>query len=198
MGLILASKSPRRRELLALLGVEFKVITEDIDEAIDSSVPVIDEIKRLSFEKALAVKNEALEDDIIIAADTVVALGNRIFGKPKSEEDAKAMLETLSGKTHNVITGITVIKGKKTDTRAVETQVTFRDLSETEISAYIKTGDPFDKAGAYALQGISTIFVRSISGDHFNVYGLPVSTLADMLRGFGVKILDECMEDTNA
>lgn len=198
MGLILASKSPRRRELLALFGVEFKVITEDIDEAIDSSVPVIDEIKRLSFEKALAVKNEALEDDIIIAADTVVALGNRIFGKPKSEEDAKAMLETLSGKTHNVITGITVIKGKKTDTRAVETQVTFRDLSETEISAYIKTGDPFDKAGAYALQGISTIFVRSISGDHFNVYGLPVSTLADMLRGFGVKILDECMEDTNA
>ncbi len=198
MGLILASKSPRRRELLALLGVEFKVITEDIDEAIDSSVPVIDEIKRLSFEKALAVKNEALEDDIIIAADTVVALGNRIFGKPKSEEDAKAMLETLSGRTHNVITGITVIKGKKTDTRAVETQVTFRDLSETEISAYIKTGDPFDKAGAYALQGISTIFVHSISGDHFNVYGLPVSTLADMLRGFGVKILDECMEDTNA
>ena len=101
------------------------------------------------------------------------------------------MLKALSGKTHRVITGVTVLKGNRADTRAAVTEVTFRQLGDAEIDAYIDTGDPFDKAGAYALQGISCIFSSGIAGDHFNVYGLPVAMLADMLRGFGVNILGE-------
>ena len=195
MGLILASKSPRRRELLSLLGLPFKVLTEDIDETINYDVSVEKEIKRLSFNKAMAVKSIVSENDIIIAADTVVVLENKIFGKPKDSLDAKRMLNALSGKTHMVITGVTVMKGAQFDTKAAVTEVTFRNLSEAEIDAYIKTGDPLDKAGAYALQGISTIFVSGISGDHFNVYGLPVGLLANMLRGFGVEILGEKSEE---
>lgn len=198
MGLILASKSPRRRELLSLLGIDFKVVSEDIDETIRPDVPVTEEIKRLSYEKALAVVNSIDTDDIIIAADTVVVINNRIFGKPENEADAVSMLKALSGKTHSVITGITVMSNDKSDTRAVVTEVNFRNLSDTEISAYVKTGDPLDKAGAYAIQGISTIFITGISGDHFNVYGLPLCTLADMLRSFGVTILGEYTEGKNA
>ena len=191
MGIILASKSPRRRELLSILGLPFKVITEDIDEKVNESLAVEDEIKRLSLEKARAVSPLALADDVIIAADTVVVLGNRVFGKPANKDEAKSMLKALSGKTHRVITGVTVLKGNRADTRAAVTEVTFRRLGDAEIDAYIDTGDPFDKAGAYALQGISCIFSSGIAGDHFNVYGLPVAMLADMLRGFGVKILGE-------
>ncbi|MBO4694224.1 MAG: septum formation inhibitor Maf [Clostridia bacterium] len=198
VGLILASKSPRRRELLSLLGIDFKVVSEDIDETIRPDVPVTEEIKRLSYEKALAVVNSIDTDDIIIAADTVVVINNRIFGKPENEADAVSMLKALSGKTHSVITGITVMSNDKSDTRAVVTEVNFRNLSDTEISAYVKTGDPLDKAGAYAIQGISTIFITGISGDHFNVYGLPLCTLADMLRSFGVTILGEYTEGKNA
>ncbi|MBO4733118.1 MAG: septum formation protein Maf [Clostridia bacterium] len=191
MRIILASASPRRRELLSLLGVDFKVIAGDIDESINSALPVAEEIKRLSYEKAKAVRQKAVKDDIIIAADTVVTLFGRVFGKPADKDEAFLMLKTLSGKTHEVVTGVTVLKGDKADTRAAVTKVTFRDLSDAEINAYIKTGDPFDKAGGYAIQGISCIFAEGISGDHFNVYGLPVSMLAEMLRGFGVKILGE-------
>ena len=198
MSIILASKSPRRRELLSLLGIDFTVMTEDIDETINQSVPVEEEIKRLSYEKAKAVKDAVSDESIIIAADTVVVLGNQVFGKPKDDYQAKEMLSTLSGKTHKVITGVTVMKKNKSDTRAAVTEVTFRNLSDKEIQEYINTGDPFDKAGAYALQGISTIFVSGISGDHFNVYGLPVSMLASMLRDFGVKILGESSEGKNA
>ena len=189
MGIILASKSPRRKELLSLLGVDFEVITEDVDETINTRLPVIKEIKRLSYLKAKAVSGKVSDSDIVIAADTVVVLGNQVFGKPKDAKQAKEMLKTLSGKTHRVITGITVIKGDKANTKAAVTKVTFRDLCDKEIEAYIATGDPFDKAGAYALQGISCIFANGISGDHFNVYGLPVALLAQMLRDFGVKIL---------
>lgn len=198
MRLILASKSPRRRELLSLLNLEFEVITEDVDETISSDAPVEEEIKRLSLKKAEAVKSKVSGDDIVIAADTVVVLNGSVFGKPENASDAKRMLKLLSGKTHKVITGVTVTKGDITDTRDAQTEVTFRDLSDAEIDAYVKTGDPLDKAGAYALQGISTIFVSKISGDHFNVYGLPVGMLADMLRGIGVEILGEKSEETNA
>ena len=191
MGIVLASKSPRRKELLSLLGVDFKVLSADVDETINETLPVIDEIKRLSCDKAKAVLVQAAKDDLIIAADTVVALDNCVFGKPENRDEAKRMLKTLSGKTHKVITGVTVISGNKTDTRAAVTEVTFRKLSDREIDAYIDTGDPFDKAGGYALQGVSCIFVSGISGDHFNVYGLPLTMLANMLRSFGVEILGE-------
>ena len=190
MGIILASASPRRRELLNLLGVDFTVKCSEIDEFIDAGLPVADEIKRLSYEKAAAVSRD-FPDDIIIAADTAVTLDGKVFGKPKDSDEAFLMLKTLSGKTHEVITGVTVKRGEKTDTRAAVTKVNFRHLTDKEIKSYIATGDPFDKAGGYALQGISCIFATGISGDHFNVYGLPVGMLADMLRGFGIKVLGE-------
>ena len=190
MGIILASASPRRRELLSLLGLDFKVIVSETDESIDKSLPVTEEIKRLSYEKAKAAAKVS-GDDIIIAADTVVSLDGKIFGKPADKDEAFLTLKTLSGKTHEVITGVTVLKGDKADTRAAVTKVTFRKLSDAEINAYIATGDPFDKAGGYAIQGVSCIFATGISGDHFNVYGLPVSMLAQMLREAGVEILGE-------
>lgn len=189
MKIILASKSPRRRELLSLLDLDFSVMSEEVDETIDKSQPVENEIKRLSYEKARAVSDKAGESSIIISADTAVVLGDRVFGKPSSKAAAYEMLRALSGKTHKVITGVTVLSGNCADTRAAVTEVTFKELNDAEINAYIDTGDPFDKAGAYALQGISCVFVRGIKGDHFNVYGLPVSLLAEMLRGFGVRIL---------
>ena len=198
MGVILASKSPRRRELLSMLGIDFDVITEEVDETINEALPLADEIMRLSRLKAAAVADKASDTDIVIAADTVVSLDGKVFGKPKDSEDAKRMLGALSGKTHKVVTGVTVTSGGRRDTRSMETDVTFRNLTQTEIDEYVKTGDPLDKAGAYALQGISSIFVRGISGDHFNVYGLPLSMLSDMLRGFGVKILGESRENTDA
>ncbi|MBR6902432.1 MAG: septum formation protein Maf [Clostridia bacterium] len=191
MRIVLASRSPRRKELLSLLGVDFKVASASVDETIDKRLPVIDEIKRLSYDKAKAVQAQTEKNDLIIAADTVVALGSCVFGKPQDSNEAIKMLKKLSGKTHRVITSVTVLCGDRVDTRAAVTEVTFRELSDIEIEAYIKTGDPFDKAGAYALQGISSIFVSGISGDHFNVYGLPLAILADMLRNFGVRILGE-------
>ena len=190
MRIILASKSPRRRELLSLLNQDFTVMSEEVDETIDQSLPIESEIKRLSLEKAKAVASKAGENSIIISADTAVVLGDRVFGKPKDRAAAYEMLRALSGKTHKVMTGVTVLSGAGSDTRAAVTEVTFKELNDAEINAYIDTGDPFDKAGAYALQGISCVFVSGIKGDHFNVYGLPVSLLADMLRGFGVRILD--------
>lgn len=191
MGLVLASASPRRKQLLSLLGLEFKIVTGDVDESIDNNLPIEDEIKHLSLKKAKAVADRTAQGDIIIAADTAVVLGNKVFGKPKNKSEAVAMLKTLSGKTHKVITGVTVFRGDRADTRAAVTDVTFRSLGDCEIETYADTGDPLDKAGAYALQGISSVFVSGIRGDHFNVYGLPLSMLADMLRGFGVKILGE-------
>lgn len=191
MGIILASASPRRKELLSLLGIDFKVAVAQIDESIDCRLPAEEEIKRLSYEKAKAAAAKALHGDIIIAADTAVVSGDNVFGKPADENEAFLMLKTLSGETHTVITGVTVLKGDKADTRAAVTKVTFRELSDAEINAYIATGDPFDKAGGYAIQGVSCVFVTGISGDHFNVYGLPVSMLAQMLRDAGVKILGE-------
>lgn len=191
MGLVLASASPRRKQLLSLLNLDFKVVTGNADESIDNNLPIEDEIKHLSLKKAKSVADRTAQGDIIIAADTAVVLGNKVFGKPKNKSEAVAMLKTLSGKTHKVITGVTVFRGDRIDTRVAVTDVTFRSLGDREIEAYADTGDPLDKAGAYALQGISSVFVSGIRGDHFNVYGLPLSMLADMLRGFGVKILGE-------
>ena len=191
MRIILASASPRRKELLKLLCVDFDILVGETDESINEGLPITDEIKRLSYEKANAVSTLVSPDDVIIAADTAVTLGGKVFGKPRDADEAYSMLKTLSGKTHEVITGVTVKRGDKADTRAAVTKVTFRQLGDKEIKAYIATGDPFDKAGGYALQGISSIFVTGISGDHFNVYGLPLSMLADMLRGLGIKVLGE-------
>ncbi len=181
---ILASKSPRRKELLGLLDIDFDIVSADIDETIDVSLPVANEISRLSYDKALAVSNLVPTDSVIISADTVVELNGKILGKPKNEDDAAKMLESLSNHTHNVITCVTVMCGNEHLTEAVTTKVTFRKISEQEIKNYIKTGESMDKAGAYGIQGRASKFVSHIDGDYFNVVGLPLCTLSLMLKQF--------------
>ena len=186
MSIVLASKSPRRKELLGLLDLDFKVITADIDETINPSLPVNDEIARLSFEKASAVSKIAEKNSVIISADTVVVFNERVMGKPKDAADAEDMLCNLSGNTHSVITAVTVMNGDKVLTKTVNTSVTFRKLSAGEIRDYIATGEPFDKAGGYGIQGRASKFVSRIDGDYFSVVGLPVCTLSEMLKNFNI------------
>lgn len=189
--IILASKSPRRQELLRLLGVDFEIMTEDIDETMDPALLPEDEVRRVSACKAQAVADRVTADDIVISADTIVVLNNRVMGKPKSEDEAIKMLRALSGHTHRVMTGVTVRQGQRVVSETVITAITFRTLSEREISAYVASGDPMDKAGAYGIQGSASVFVSHLDGDYFNVMGLPVCTLTQLLRSFGVSVLED-------
>lgn len=189
MSIILASKSPRRQELLKLLGLEFTVHTADIDEHMDPSLPPEQEVARVSAEKARAVAKDCAEADIIISADTIVVIDGQILGKPKSEADAIRMLNLLSGRRHEVMTGLTVLSGGQSQTRVVRTGIEFRRLTDREIDAYVATGEPMDKAGAYGIQGRASIFVSHLDGDYFCVMGLPVCTLTQMLRERGVTVL---------
>ena len=186
MKIVLASKSPRRKELLGLLYPNFEIITADIDETMNSELPVADEVARISHQKACAVADRVQRDTVIISADTIVELDGKVMGKPKDEADAQKMLHSLSGNTHNVLTAVTVMQGEKRDTQVVKTAVTFRELSESEISDYIATGEPMDKAGAYGIQKYGAKFVSGIVGDYFNVVGLPVCTLSLMLKNFDI------------
>jgi len=186
MKLILASQSPRRRELLARLGLRFTVEVPEIDETMDPSRPAGDEVARLSRRKAGAVP--AGPDDVVIAADTVVVLDGKVLGKPKDGADAERMLRALSGRTHQVLTGLTVRRAASERTRTVATDVRFRELSGREIAAYAATGEPLDKAGAYGAQGLGAIFIERLEGDYFNVVGLPLCPLAGMLREAGVAL----------
>ena len=185
MAIILASKSPRRQELLSLMGIKFSACAADIDEKIDEHLPIEQEISRISRQKAEAIGDD---ENIIISADTVVVLGNTVMGKPKREEHAREMLSSLSGKTHRVITAVTVRKGDKIRTKAITTEIVFRKLSDREIDSYVESGSPMDKAGAYGIQEKAATFVEEIRGDYFSVVGLPVCTLATMLLEFGVEI----------
>lgn len=191
MKLILASKSPRRQELLQLLGRPFTIKTADIDETMDASLPPEREVARVSAEKALAVANAAEDDAAIISADTIVVCGGKVLGKPRDAADAVRMLHLLSGRTHQVMTGVSVRANGKSETRVVITDVTFRALSDEEIDAYVASGDPMDKAGAYGVQAGACVFVSHISGDFFGVMGLPMCTLHDMLRRCGALDGDE-------
>ena len=187
MKLILASQSPRRRSLLEQMGLEFTVISPKIDEDAFSDPDPAALVQTLSREKALAVARR--EDAVVVAADTVVALDGQILGKPASEAEARAMLTALSGRTHEVYTGVTVCRGDRAVTQAECTQVTFRALSQEEIRQYAATGEPMDKAGAYGIQGLGALLVEGIRGDYFNVVGLPVCLLGRMLADFGVDCL---------
>jgi len=190
MNLILASQSPRRRELLNRMGLSgFQVISPDVDERMPEGTPPARLVEELSIRKAAAVASNAPEDAVIIAADTVVVLDGRILGKPADEADAAAMLSALSGQTHQVYTGVTVRRGALVSTEHECTRVTFRALSPGEISAYIKTGEPMDKAGAYGIQALGCLFVSGISGDYCGVMGLPVCRLGGMLRKFDIELL---------
>jgi septum formation protein len=187
MSLILASSSPRRRELLTMLGLHFTVRTADIDETFDPAQPPEDEVLRVARAKAAAVGGA--EDEVVIAADTIVVLDGRVLGKPKDEDEAFAMLSALSGRSHIVYTGVSVRRGKQEAGRVVRSDVTFRDCTPDELRAYIASGEPMDKAGAYGAQGLASIFVERIDGDFYNVMGLPLCALSQLLSRFGVTIL---------
>ena len=186
MQLILASQSPRRRELLGLTGLDFTVRVADIDETMDPAAAPFDEVARVSREKALAVAREP--EDVVIAADTIVVCGGKVLGKPRDEEDAFRILSLLSGRSHEVMTGMTVLRGEEIITHTEVTKIHFRELLPTEIRAYIASGEPMDKAGAYGIQGGAALFADQMEGDYYNVMGLPVCRLAMILRSFGLPI----------
>lgn len=179
MELILASQSPRRRELLGLFRLPFVVRVADIDEAMNPDACACDEVARVSREKALAVARKP--EDVVIAADTIVVCNGQILGKPKDTAQAEEMLSLLSGRDHQVMTGVTVVRGEAILSKTEVTDIHFRDLSREEIAAYVATGEPMDKAGAYGIQGGAALFVEGIAGDYYNVVGLPVCRLQQML-----------------
>lgn len=189
MKLILASQSPRRRELLGLFRLPFTVRVADIDETMDPTLPPAQEVARLSLEKARAV--ERAEEDVVIAADTIVVLGDRLLGKPKNEAQAEEMLTSLSGRAHQVMTGVTVLRGDRAITATEITDIHFRELSSREIRRYIATGEPMDKAGSYGIQGGAALFVEKLQGDYYNVMGLPVCRLLLMLRELAPDIMED-------
>lgn len=189
MSIILASNSPRRRELLAQIGIrDFQILSPDVDEAVEPGLSPARMVEALSLRKAQAAAGRAGAEDLIIAADTVVALDGRVLGKPQDQGEAFAMLSALSGREHRVYTGVTVLRGGQAATEHEETAVAFRALSPEEIRDYIATGEPMDKAGAYGIQGVGALLVQGIRGDYCNVVGLPLFRLGRMLSGFGVKL----------
>ena len=179
MELILASQSPRRRELLGLFRLPFVIRVADIDETMDETASAYDEVARVSREKALAISRG--EDDVVIAADTIVVCQGKVLGKPHSPEEAVQMLSLLSGRDHQVMTGMTVLRGDKILSGTEVTDIHFRELSKKEIDAYVATGEPMDKAGAYGIQGGAALFAEKMVGDYYNVMGLPVCKLHRML-----------------
>lgn len=191
MRIILASNSPRRKDLLNQIGIKFEIMPSDIDE--DLSVlegTINDKLEQLAFMKAKHIA-EKIDEGLVIGADTVVVIDDIILGKPVNEEDAYKMLKLLNGRTHQVITGISVIDAKNNEykTDHVATLVEFNDMSDQEIWSYIKSKEPMGKAGAYGIQGLGALLVKHVSGDYFNIVGLPLNTLNNMLLEFGYRIL---------
>ena len=186
MKLILASQSPRRRELMGLYYIPFTIRVADIDEAMDPGKSPYDEVARVSRLKAMAVPRE--KDDVVIAADTIVVCRGQVLGKPRDAADAKQMLGLLSGRDHQVMTGLTVLRGDAAVTHTEVTDLHFRDLTDGEIDAYIATGEPMDKAGSYGIQGGAALFCEKMVGDYYNVVGLPVCRLGQLLREFAPEL----------
>ena len=189
MNLILASQSPRRRELLGLTGLDFSVRVADIDETMDPGKSPFDEVARVSRLKALAT--ERAEGDVVIAADTIVVCGGEVLGKPRDEADARRMLGLLSGRDHQVMTGVTVLRGDEAVTFTEVTDLHFRPLSEKEIARYVATGEPMDKAGSYGIQGGAALFCTGMKGDYYNVMGLPVCALGEVLKKTAPELMGE-------
>jgi len=187
--LILGSQSPRRKELLGLFHIPFVIRVADIDEAMDPSLPPQEEVARVSRAKAAAIPRE--KEDVVIAADTIVVLEGQVLGKPRDEADAVRMLTALSGRDHQVMTGVTVLRGETALTHTEITDIHFRPLSQKEIAAYVATGEPMDKAGSYGIQGGAALFAEKMHGDYYNVMGLPVCRLWQMLRQIAPDIMEE-------
>ena len=189
MQFILASASPRRRELLGLFKIPFEIRVADIDETMDAGKPAFDEVARVSRLKALAVDRN--EEDLVIAADTIVVCEGKVLGKPADKAEAVRMLQSLSGRNHQVMTGCTVLYGNRAETFTEVTDLHFRPLSQKEIESYVASGEPMDKAGAYGIQGGAALFCDAMAGDYYNVMGLPVCRLGQVLR----KLVPEEMEE---
>jgi len=195
MKIVLASGSPRRLELLRMIGfMDFDVIPSEREERLPVGLAPAQAVCEIALEKAknvsrLCEHGDILHDMLIIAADTLVYLDGKPIGKPDSADEAAAMLRQLSGRQHTVFTGLALLTSRDHAVGAEKTDVFFRNISEEEISAYVNTGEPLDKAGAYGAQGRGAIFIERIDGDFFNVMGLPVCRLSKMLREFGVEIV---------
>lgn len=189
MQLILASQSPRRKALMGLFRVPFIVRAADIDETMDPEKPPYQEVARVSQAKAEAVPKG--EDDVVVAADTIVVCDGTVLGKPKTEEQAVQMLTLLSGRDHQVMTGLTVLRGQWIQTCTEVTDIHFRALSQKEILSYVRTGEPMDKAGAYGIQGGAALFVEKLVGDYYNVMGLPVCRLGMLLNAAAPEIMED-------
>ena len=195
MEIILASASPRRKELMEVLGLPFSVRVSDADETTDENLPPYFIVEQLSLLKASDVAKKVSAEGknaLVIGADTIVTLDGVILTKPKDKEDAKRMLKMLSGTWHSVLSGVTVMNTKtaKSETFYVETKVHFAALTEEEIDGYIETNEPMDKAGSYGIQGKGGIFIDKIEGDYFNVVGLPIHKLTRVLKEeFGVCVM---------
>lgn len=185
--IILASASPRRKDILQKAGLEFSVEPSNSGEDFDSKLSPTQIAENLSLAKAKNIASNH-KNALIIGSDTIVVLDGEILNKPLTKEEAEDMLEKLSGNTHSVISGFAVIEGERIITGFEETKVKFRSLSKEEILEYIITGEPMDKAGAYGIQGGAGKFVEAIEGDYFNVVGLPLFALSDALREFGIDI----------
>ena len=181
--IILASKSPRRKELMELLKIPFEIIVSDIVEDIDYDNDLVLEIEKLSYQKAMDVFSKH-SDCLVIGADTIVKIGNKVLGKPHSIEQAREMLHLLSDNTHEVITGVTILYKDKVETFSKVASVTFYPLSEKEIEEYINTNEPMDKAGSYAIQGDGAKFIKSIDGDYYSIVGLPIGELYHRLKKY--------------
>ena len=192
-GLILASKSPRRKEILSNVGLDFEIIVSDTDESVPEGTLPFDAVKEISSRKAIAVKNtlgEKAKGKIILSADTVVVLDGKIIGKPKDEQNAIEILTSLSGRSHVVYTGFTIIKDDFIYSDYESTDVYFRSLSEKEIKSYVASGEPMDKAGAYGIQQLGALLVEKIHGDYFNVMGLPINKISvTFFQKLGINLL---------
>ena len=187
--IILASTSPRRKELLEKINLKFEVDASDCEEDTNPGLEPEELVRQLSIKKAKSVAARH-KNAIIIAADTIGVMGDKILGKPHTENEASKMLQTISGKSHLVITGFSILdpNTNKIFTGTVNTRVYIKKLTGHEIDAYVKTGEPLDKAGAYAIQGIGAVIVEKIEGDYYNVMGLPLNALTEALKEFGINI----------
>lgn len=189
--IVLASSSPRRKEILDNLGISYDIKTLEIKEIIDENLTHSQIVKSLSYQKALAVKELVDKNSIIIGADTIVTMKDKIFIKPKNENDAFDMIKTLSGNKHTVYTGLTIIDVNSNNviSTSEKTNVFMDNVTDEEIRNYIKTKEWIGKAGAYGIQGIASLFIKRIEGDYFNVVGLPIKKLYEVLDEIGINLL---------
>ena len=183
---IVASASPRRKELLSMTGYEFEIIPSDADETLPENMGAYEAVKELSKRKAFSVWEEN-RDAVVLGCDTVVAYDDVILGKPETEEEAEKMLLELSGKEHFVYSGVCITDGKETRQFTGSAKVKFYNLSKETVKSYVATKEPMDKAGSYGIQGIGSVLVESIEGDYFTIVGLPLSETARVLSEFGIK-----------